>query len=173
LPELLRRVGDDLHVLAEQHHGVHGDSDWSGTEAEETSEIDHHHDLTVVVADKATNSAEDVLTFDRTENVAPNEISDPNRLWEPHGVGRGQAHARRWRHTPGRGALCMDRVLGSGQQAHTKQNPECRRACHRPANQGKPFSSQYPPGYVFVTSMAVIHLGFLYPSLVAMRRRTG
>lgn len=108
MPQLFWRVGDDLHVLAEQHHGIHGDRDWSGTEAEETSEIDHHHDLTVMIADKAANPAENVLTFDRTENLSANEISDPDRLREPHGGGRGQAHAGRWWHTSWRGALGMD-----------------------------------------------------------------
>jgi hypothetical protein len=93
--------------LTEQHHGVNGDSDRSGAEAEETSEIDHHHDLTVAIANKAANPAEDVLTFDRTENFPVNEIPDPNRLREPHGGGCGQAHARRWWHTPWRGTLGM------------------------------------------------------------------
>ena len=32
-------------------------------------------------------------------------------------------------------------------------------------SQLKPMSSQKPPGYVFVTSIAVIHLGFLKPEL--------
>ena len=47
------------------------------------------------------------------------------------------------------------------------------RRCHIPLNQLNPRSDQYVLGNVLVTSMAVIHFGFLNPSLVAVRRRNG
>src|ERR1700758_3498190 len=42
-----------------------------------------------------------------------------------------------------------------------------------PLNQLYPRSSQKPPGKRFVTNMAVIHFGFLNPSLVGMRSFSG
>jgi hypothetical protein len=138
-----------------------------------TAEIHHNHDLAVTVANQSTNPTENVLTLDRTEDLPAKKIADTNRLREPHRGGFGQAHAWRRRHASRRGALRMNQVRRRGQETRPKQDTDWYGTHHMPANQGKPFSSQYPPGYVFVTSMAVIHFGFLYPSLVAMRRRTG
>ena len=42
-----------------------------------------------------------------------------------------------------------------------------------PLNQLNPRSDQYVLGNVLVTSIAVIHFGFLKPSFVAVRRRSG
>src|SRR5262249_42663490 len=42
-----------------------------------------------------------------------------------------------------------------------------------PANQLYPRSSQNPPGKRLVTNIAVIHFGFLNPSLVGMRSLSG
>ena len=42
-----------------------------------------------------------------------------------------------------------------------------------PLNQLKPWLSQYPPVWVLVISMAVIHFSCLKPSLVLHRRRRG
>src|SRR6266436_5540084 len=44
---------------------------------------------------------------------------------------------------------------------------------HTPANQLYPRSSQNPPGKRLVTNIAVIHFGFLKPSLVGMRSLSG
>jgi len=44
---------------------------------------------------------------------------------------------------------------------------------HTPANQLYPRSSQNPPGKRLVTNIAVIHFGFLNPSLVGMRSLSG
>src|SRR5271168_2402215 len=62
LPQLLRREGDDLHVLPEQHHGIHGNGYRPAAEAEKP-EVDHDHDLTVCVANDATNPAEHILAL--------------------------------------------------------------------------------------------------------------
>ena len=35
---VVRREGDDLHVLAKQHHGVHRNGNRPGTEAQKTAE---------------------------------------------------------------------------------------------------------------------------------------
>src|SRR6202035_2423605 len=69
LPQLLRREGDDLHVLPKQHHGIHGNRYRPAVEAEKPAELDHGDDLTVCVANHATNPAEDILALDRTENL--------------------------------------------------------------------------------------------------------
>ena len=142
-------------------------------EAQKTAEIHHNHDPAITVANHSMNPTENVLTLDWTEDLAAKKIPDTNRLREPHRGGFGQAHAWRRGHASRRGALRMNQVRRRGQETRPKQDTDRHGTHHMPANQGKPLSSQYPPGYLFVTSMAVIHFGFLYPSLVAMRRRTG
>src|ERR1700745_3841746 len=64
---LLGREGDYFHVLPEQHHGVHRNGYRPGAEAEKPAEVDHDHDLTVSVADDATNPAGNILALDRPE----------------------------------------------------------------------------------------------------------
>src|ERR1700716_341871 len=87
LPQLVRREGDDFHVLPEQHHGVDGHGYRPVPEAEKPTEVDHHHDLAVLVANDAANPAENVLALDRAENLPPDKIADANRLGETHGRG--------------------------------------------------------------------------------------
>src|ERR1700722_5549003 len=100
LPELLRRKGDDLHVLAEQHHGVDGNGNPPAPKTKKSAEIDHDHDLTIPVANKPTNPTENVLALDGAEHVPAEKISGPNRLREPRGSGFRQTHTgRRW-HAP-------------------------------------------------------------------------
>jgi hypothetical protein len=67
-PELLGRESDDLHILAEQHHGVHRDGYSPGTETQEATEVYYDQSLTICVAHQAAESAEHVLAFNRTEN---------------------------------------------------------------------------------------------------------
>ena len=160
LLQLLRRKGDDLHVLPEQHHGIHGNGYRPAAEAEKSAEVDHDHDLTVSVANDATNPAENILALDRTENLSTEKIADANRLRESHGSGRRQAHARRRRHASRRVALRVRRA-GAGEHTADEQEAERRHSAQTPANHGKPNDSQYPPGYLLVTSMAVTHFGFL------------
>src|SRR5690349_19795673 len=85
LSQLLGREGDDLHVLPEQHHRIHGNGYGPAAKAEKPAEVDHDHDLTVTVADDATNPAENILALDRTENLSTEKIADANRLRESHG----------------------------------------------------------------------------------------
>ena len=100
LPELVRRVGDDFHVFAQQLHSVDRHSDWPSAEAQETPEIHHDHDLTVAIANKTTDAAKHILTFDGTEDFPAKEIADTDGLRESHRGGLRQAHTRRRRHTP-------------------------------------------------------------------------
>src|SRR5712671_1487413 len=160
LPQLLRREGDDLHVLPNQHHGVHGYGYRPAVEAEKPAEVDHDHDLTVCITNHATNPAEDILALDRTENLPTDKIADANRLREAHGGRLRQAHAGRRRYTPRRLAL---RVRRAREREHTadEQQTGRRHGAQIPANHGKPNDSQYPPEYLLVTSMAVTHFGFL------------
>jgi hypothetical protein len=157
-PQLLRREGDDLQVLPEQHQGVHGNGDQPAAEAEKPVEVDHDYDLTVFVSNDAANPPKNILTLDGTENFSPDEITDANRLREAHGGGLRQAHAgRRW-HASG---CCALRVRRTRNGQHCAGEQEAGRRAQIPANHGKPNDSQYPPGYLFVTSMAVTHFGFL------------
>jgi hypothetical protein len=55
----------------------------------------------------------------------------------------------------------------------TKRDRRERSRRHTPANQLYPRSSQNPPGKRLVTKIAVIHFGFLNPSLVGMRSLSG
>jgi hypothetical protein len=160
LLQLLRRKGDDLHVLPDQHHGIHGNGYRPAAEAEKPAEVDYDHDLTVSVANDATNPAENILALDRTENLSTEKIADANRLRESHGSRLCQAHAR-WRRHASR--CCALRVGRDGDGEHTADDQEAERhyGAQIPANHGKPSDSQYPPGYLLVTSMAVTHLGFL------------
>src|ERR1700739_4825388 len=59
LQQLLRREGDDLHVLPEQHHGIHGNGYRPASEAEKPAEVDYDRDLTVSVAHAPNTPAED------------------------------------------------------------------------------------------------------------------
>ena len=146
LPELLWREGNDLHVLAEQHHRIHGNGDRPASETKKSAEIDHDRDLTIAVANKPTNPTENVLALDGAEHVPAEKISDPNRLREPHGSGFRQTHTgRRW-HAPRRRALRMRHARGRAHEVERKQDADRRHAFHMPANHGKPFASQYPPG---------------------------
>ena len=160
LLQLLRREGDDLHILPEQHHRVHGNGYRSAAKAEKRADVDHDHDLTVLVANDATNPAENILALDRTENLPTDQITDANRLRESHGSRFRQAHARRRRHAPRCRALRVCRT-GNGEHTAAEHEAERRRGAQIPANHGKPSDSQYPPGYLLVTSMAVTHFGFL------------
>ena len=83
--ELSGRKRDDFHILTEQDHCIHRHGNEPGSEAEETAEIKHDHDLAAAVADDLTDVPQDVLALDRTENVSANEIAHPNRLRESHG----------------------------------------------------------------------------------------
>ena len=87
LPELLRREGDDLHVLAKQHHGLHRNGNRPGTKAQKTAEIHHDHDLTIADTNESTNPTENVLALNGTENLSAEKIADPNRLRKSHGSG--------------------------------------------------------------------------------------
>jgi len=160
LLQLLRREGDDLHVVPEQHHGIHGNGYWPAVEAENPAEVDHDHDLTIRVADDAANPAENILALDRTENLSTEKIADANRLRESHGSRLCQAHTRRGRHASRCRALRVRRA-GDGEHAADDQQAERCHGAQIPANHGKPNDSQYPPGYLLVTSMAVTHFGFL------------
>jgi hypothetical protein len=158
LPQLLRREGDDLHVLSEQHQGIHGNGYRPAAKAEKPAEVDHDHDLTVSVTNDATNPSENILALDRAENLSTEKIADANRLRESHGSRFRQAHARRRRHASRRLALPVRRA-GDGEHTADEQEAERRRGAQIPANHEKPNDSQYPPGYLLVTSMAVIHFG--------------
>ena len=160
LLQLLRREGDDLHVVPEQHHGIHGNGYWPAVEAENPAEVDHDHDLTIRVADDAANPAENILALDRTENLSTEKIADANRLRESHGSRLRQAHTGRGRHASRCRALRVRRA-GDGEHAADDQQAERCHGAQIPANHGKPNDSQYPPGYLLVTSMAVTHFGFL------------
>ena len=160
LQQLLRREGDDLHVLPEQHHGIHGNGYRPAAETEKPAEVDHDHDLTVSIANDPTNPAENILALDRTENLSTEKIADANWLRESHGSRLCQAHARRRRHASRCRALRVRRA-GDGDHTADEQEAERRHGTQIPANHGKPNDSQYPPGYLLVTSMAVTHLGFL------------
>src|SRR5271163_2723137 len=159
LPKLLRCVGDDFHVLSKQHHGIHGNGNRPAAEAEKPAEIDHDDDLTALVTNDATDAAEDILALDRAENFSTKKVADPNWLGESHGSRLRQSHARRWRHASRRRAL---RVRGAGGSKRAAEEQDAEGHSHQsPANHGKPFDSQYPPGYLLVTSIAVTHFGFL------------
>jgi len=160
VPQLLRRKGDDFHVLPEQHHGIHGNGYQPAAEAEKPAEVDHDHDLTASVANDATNLAENILALDRTENFSTEKIADANRLRKPHGSRFRQAHAR-WRRHASRCPALRVRRAGDGEHTAEEQEAERRHGAQIPANHGKPNDSQYPPGYLLVTSMAVTHFGFL------------
>jgi hypothetical protein len=54
-----------------------------------------------------------------------------------------------------------------------RMTPPTPATIHTPANQLYPRSSQNPPGKRLVTNIAVIHFGFLNPSLVGMRSLSG
>ncbi|HEX4184764.1 MAG TPA: hypothetical protein VHY78_02775, partial [Stellaceae bacterium] len=84
--------------MPEQYHGIHGDGYRPAGEAEKPTEGDHDHDLTVSVANDATNPAQNILALYRTENLSTEKIADANRLRESHGSRFRQAHARRRRH---------------------------------------------------------------------------
>src|SRR5205823_9907535 len=114
LLQLHGHEGNDLHVLPEQHHGIHGNGYLTPAEAEKPAEVDHDHDLTVSVANDATNPAENILALDRTENLSTEKIADANRLRESHGSRLRQAHARRRRHASRRIALRVRRA-GDGE----------------------------------------------------------
>jgi len=160
LLQLLRREGHDLHVLPEKHRSIHGNGYGPGAEAEKPAEVDHHHDLIVFVANDETNPAENILALDRTENLSTEKIADANRLRESHRSRLRQAHARRRRHAS-RGRALRVRRAGDGEHTADDQEAERRHGAQIPANHGKPNDSQYPPGYLLVTSMAVTHFGFL------------
>jgi hypothetical protein len=136
LPELLWREGNDLHVLAEQHHRIHGNGDRPASETEKSAEIDHDHDLTIAVADKPTNPTKNVLALDRAEHVPAVKIADANRLREPHGSGFRQIHTgRRW-HAPRRRALRMRHARGRAHEAERKQDADRHRPFHINPNYG-------------------------------------
>ena len=161
MPQLIRREGNDFHIQSQQYHGIHWNGDRPASKAEEASEIDHDQNLALTVADEFADVPEHVLAFDGTQNVPAQKLADPHGLREAHGRGLRQAHPRRRRHAARRGAL---RVRGAGQNDQRTANAaylQQPHATHIPANHEKPRDSQYPPGYVFVTSMAVTHLGFL------------
>ena len=160
LPQLVRREGDDFHILPEQHHGIDGNGYRPAAEAEKPAEVDHDHDLTVLVANDTANPAEHVLALNRAENLSPDEIAGANRLGKPHGRRFRQAHAGRRRHASRRRALRVRRT-SEGEHAADEREPERSHGAQIPANHGKPNDSQYPPGYLLVTSMAVTHFGFL------------
>src|SRR5207248_4207394 len=96
--QLLRRECDDLHVLPEQYHAIHGNGYRPAAEAEKPAEVDHDHDLTVSVANDATNPTQNILALDGAQNLSAEKIADANRLWESHGSRLRQAHARWRRH---------------------------------------------------------------------------
>ena len=160
LPQLLRQESHNLHVLPEQHHGIHRNGYRPAAEAEKPAEVDHDHDLTVSVANDATNPAENILALDRTQNLSTEKIADANWLRESHGSRLCQAHSRRRRHASRCRALRVRRA-GDGDHTADEQEAERRHGTQIPANHGKPNDSQYPPGYLLVTSMAVTHFGFL------------
>src|SRR5271155_2218862 len=85
LPELLRRKGDYLHVLAEQHHGVDGNGNRPAPSTKKYAESDPCQDRPIPVENKPTTPTENVLALDGAEHVPAEKISDPNRLREPHG----------------------------------------------------------------------------------------
>ena len=114
--------------------------------AQKTAEIHYNRGLAVTVANHSANPAENVLTLDRTQDHPAGKIAGTNRLREPHRGGFGQAHAWRRGHASWRGALRMNDVRRGCQETRPKQDTDWYGSHHRPANQGKPFSSQYPPG---------------------------
>ena len=146
--------------MPEEHHGIHGNGYGPATEAEKPAKVDHNHDLTVCAANDAANPAENILALDRTENLSTEKIADSNRLREAHRGKFRQAHARRRRHASRCIAL---RARRTSNREHTadEQEAERRHGAQSPANHEKPDDSQYPPGYLLVTSMAVTHFGFL------------
>ena len=132
LLELLLREGYDLHVLPEQHHGIHGNGYRPAAEAEKPAEVDHDHDLTVCVANDATNPAENVLALDRTQNLSTEKVADANRLRESHGSRLRQAHAKR-RHASRCRALRVRRA-SDGEHSADEQEVERRHGAQIPAN---------------------------------------
>src|SRR3982074_2037675 len=63
--------------------------------------------------------------------------------------------------------------FGLSLMGFARAHPILRAAPYNPLNQLKPRSAQKLPGKVLVTSILVIHFGFLNPSLVAVRKRSG
>src|SRR5262249_29380568 len=111
--------------------------------------------------------------FDWAKNVSAQKITHPDGLRKAHGSGLGQAHTGRRRHAARCIALSVNGAGENDQPGAKAEYLHRTHAAYIPANHGKHFDFQNPLGYVLVTSMAVTHLGFLYPSLVAVRSRIG
>jgi hypothetical protein len=105
MPQLIRREGDDLHVLPHQHHRIHRNSDRPAAKAKEATEIDHHQNLALALAYEFADMSEQVLAFDGEKNVSAQKIADPHGLREAHRGGLSQAHAR-WGCMPPGVVLC-------------------------------------------------------------------
>ena len=106
--------------------------------------IDHHAQRTVGRLDDARDAAEDRLCLDRFQHVAVRQVADAHRL----------------RGTPPAAYACPRQDQRQGRD-------------YMPLNQFSPRSSQKPFVYTLVTSIEVTHFGFLNPSLVAVRSRSG
>ena len=57
--------------------------------------------------------------------------------------------------------LCACAVPANREHTADEQEADRHHGTQIPANHEKPDNSQYPPGYLLVTSMAVTHFGFL------------
>ena len=142
---MLRRVGNNFHVLAKQHHGIRGNGNRASSEAQKPSEIHHDHDPTIAVANESTNPTENVLALNGTENLSADKVTDPNRLRESHGSGFLQAHTRWWWHAAWCRALRVNRA-SHGDHAADDKETQRGHGPQIPANHEKPLVSQYPPG---------------------------
>ena len=129
--------------------------------AEKTAEIDHDHDLAIAVANQSTNPTENVLALDRTRTSLPRR--SPTRTGCGNRIAADSA-----RLMPGGGGMPPGVVLCAwATPANRTSAPQDRMRIGTivkplicPRTMESP-DSQYPPGYVFVTSMAVTHFGFL------------
>ena len=129
-------------------------------------------ELACAVAHDRGNEYDYILAFDRAKNVSAQKITHPHGLRKAHGRGFRQAHTRRRRHAAWCVALCVSDGYENDQAAAKAEY--ARRPLTLIFQQTmEAFQLQNPPGYVLVTSMAVARLGFLYPSLVAVRSRIG
>jgi|SRR6516164_669467 hypothetical protein len=105
----------------------------------------------------------------------------PARLWQSKGrFGRGLGNPTVgfWANANGgsgwKNQVGSQRFPNSLRSLYTTHKATREQSCsYPPANQLYPRSSQNPPGKRLVTNVAVIHFGFLNPSLVGMRSLSG
>ena|SRR5215475_12653218 len=119
---------------------------------------------------------------ERCEQVGNGSGPEPERCQDRRLVPRPSL-TRALSHDHGRTSPCVPDALAitaipqaaalSVSATAIRMAPPTPATIHTPANQLYPRSSQNPPGKRLVTNIAVIHFGFLNPSLVGMRSLSG